>query len=66
MLVKTFGSAVFGVSAATITIEVNSDKGASMAIVGLPDTAVKEAQQRIRSALAQAGMQLPVRSITIN
>jgi magnesium chelatase family protein len=66
MLVKTFGSAVFGVSAATITIEVNSDKGASMAIVGLPDTAVKEAQQRIRSALAQAGLQLPVRSITIN
>lgn len=66
MLVKTFGSAVFGVNAATITIEVHSDKGASIAIVGLPDTAVKEAQQRIRSALVQAGMQLPVRSITIN
>jgi len=40
MLVKTFGSAVFGVSAATITIEVNVDKGAQMAIVGLPDAAV--------------------------
>jgi len=66
MLVKTFGSAVFGVNAATITIEVHSDKGASMSIVGLPDAAVKEAQQRIRSALTQAGLQLPVRSITIN
>jgi magnesium chelatase family protein len=66
MLVKTFGSAVFGIHAATITIEVNADKGASMAIVGLPDTAVKEAQQRIKAALAHAGYQLPVRSITIN
>lgn len=46
-LVKVFGSAVFGVHAATITIEVNIDKGASIAIVGLPDTAIKEAQQRI-------------------
>jgi len=66
MLVKTFGSAVFGVSSTTITIEVNSEKGASMAIVGLPDTAVKEAQQRIKAALSQCGYLLPVRNITIN
>jgi magnesium chelatase family protein len=66
MLIKTFGSAVFGVNAATITVEVSADRGASMAIVGLPDAAVKEAQQRIKSALAQAGMPIPVRNITIN
>jgi len=66
MLVKTFGSAVFGVSAATITIEVNVDKGAQMAIVGLPDAAVKEAQQRIKAALSNSGFTLPVRNITIN
>lgn len=66
MLVKTFGSAVFGVHASTITIEVNADKGAQMAIVGLPDTAVKEAQQRIKAALTNSGYETPVRSLTIN
>ena len=66
MLVKTFGSAVFGVNAATITIEVNIDKGASLAIVGLPDAAVKEAQQRIRAALANSEFSLPIKGITIN
>jgi len=66
MLIKTFGSAVFGVSAATITIEINSDKGAQVAIVGLPDAAVKEAQQRIKAALNNSGYETPIRSITIN
>ncbi len=66
MLVKTFGSAVFGVNAATITLEVNVDKGAQMAIVGLPDAAVKEAQQRIKAALSNSNYSLPVRNITIN
>lgn len=66
MLVKTFGSAVFGVHAATITIEVNADRGAQMAIVGLPDAAVKEAQQRIKAALTNSGFETPIRSLTIN
>ncbi|MEY3397498.1 MAG: hypothetical protein RL220_92, partial [Bacteroidota bacterium] len=66
MLVKTYGSAVFGVSATTITIEVNIDKGASMNIVGLPDAAIKEAHQRIRAALINTGYELPVKGITIN
>ncbi len=66
MLIKTFGSAVFGVSAATITIEVNADRGAQMAIVGLPDSAVKEAQQRIKAAVSNCGYVLPIRNITIN
>lgn len=66
MLVKTYGSAVFGVSATTITLEVNVDKGAQMAIVGLPDAAIKEAQQRIRAALLNCGYELPIRNVTIN
>lgn len=66
MLVKTYGSAVFGVSAYTVTLEVNIDKGAQMAIVGLPDAAVKEAQQRIKAALSNSEFVLPIRNITIN
>jgi magnesium chelatase family protein len=66
MLIKTYGSAVFGVNAATITIEVNVDRGAQLAIVGLPDSAIKEAQQRIRAALSNSGYELPIRNITIN
>lgn len=66
MLVKTFGSAVFGVNATTITIEVNVDKGAQIAIVGLPDAAVKEAQQRIKAALSNSDYVLPIRNITVN
>lgn len=66
MLVKSFGSAVFGVHAATITIEVNADRGAQMAIVGLPDAAVKEAQQRIKAALSNSGYEMPIRNMTIN
>lgn len=66
MLIKTFGSAVLGVSATTITIEVNVDKGAQMAMVGLPDAAVKEAQQRIKAALTNSEFTLPVRNITVN
>jgi magnesium chelatase family protein len=66
MLVKTYGSAVFGVNATLITIEVNVDKGAQVSIVGLPDAAVKEAQQRIRAALSNSEYQLPVRNVTIN
>ena len=51
MLVKTFGSAVFGVSATTITVEVNLSSGVNFILVGLPDNAVKESQKRIVAAL---------------
>jgi hypothetical protein len=44
MLVKTFGSAVFGINAATITIEADVTKGIKFLLVGLPDNAVKESQ----------------------
>ncbi len=66
MLVKTYGSAIWGVSAIPITIEVSVDKGVSFTLVGLPDNAVKESQQRIQSALAQCGHHIPMRRIVIN
>lgn len=55
MLVKIFSGAVNGIEATTITLEVNILNGAKFIIVGLPDNAVKESQQRIDSALREIG-----------
>src|SRR5688500_13586387 len=66
MLVKTYGSAVHGVDATIITVEVNIDKGINFSLVGLPDSAVKESQQRIDAALANTGYKIPGKKITIN
>ncbi len=66
MLVKTYGSAVFGVNATTITIEVNIGQGVNFFMVGLPDSAVKESQQRIDAALKNNGYKIPGKSIVIN
>ncbi|MAZ37009.1 MAG: magnesium chelatase [Crocinitomicaceae bacterium] len=66
MLVKTYGSAVYGINAQTITIEVNVSRGAKYFLVGLPDNAVKESQQRITSALDQYGYKMPGKKIVIN
>jgi magnesium chelatase family protein len=66
MLVKTFGSAVQGVDASIITIEVNIDKGINFSLVGLPDSAVKESQHRIDAALNNTGYKIPGKKITIN
>lgn len=66
MLVKTFGSAVYGVDAKTITIEVNTDKGFKFYLVGLPDNAVQESRRRIEAAIKNSGFEFPKRKITIN
>ncbi|MBK9291099.1 MAG: YifB family Mg chelatase-like AAA ATPase [Bacteroidetes bacterium] len=66
MLVKTFGSALFGIEAITITIEVNIDKGIQFFLVGLPDSAVKESQQRIEAALHNKGYKYPKQKVVIN
>ena len=66
MLVKVFGSAVFGVEATTITVEVNIDKGVGYHLVGLPDNAIKESSYRIAAALKNNGYSLPGKKITIN
>ena len=66
MLVKVFGSAVFGVEATSITVEVNIDKGVGYHLVGLPDNAIKESSYRIAAALKNNGYSLPGKKITIN
>ena len=66
MLIKVFGSAVFGVEATTITVEVNIDKGIGYHLVGLPDNAIKESSFRIAAGLQNNGYKLPGKKITIN
>ncbi len=66
MLVKTYGSTVFGIAATTITIEVNLANGINFHLVGLPDNAVRESQQRIRAAFKNNELNFPGKEITIN
>ena len=66
MLVKTFGSAVYGVEAITITVEVNVTEGLHTFIVGLADSAVKESIQRIESAIKSNGFHMPRTKIIVN
>jgi len=66
MLVRTFASAVMGIDAVTVTIEVNVSRGIRFFLVGLPDVAVKESQQRIESALRSLGFHWPGRQVLIN
>ncbi|MCL2327251.1 MAG: YifB family Mg chelatase-like AAA ATPase [Bacteroidetes bacterium] len=66
MLVKAFGGAVNGIDARIITVETDVVTGFNFFIVGLPDNAVKESQQRIESALRSVGYKLPGKKITIN
>ncbi|MCB0508814.1 MAG: YifB family Mg chelatase-like AAA ATPase [Bacteroidetes bacterium] len=66
MLVKTFGSAVYGVDAATITVEVNICQGQHYFMVGLPDNAVKESWSRVESALRVNKYNMPRIRIIVN
>ncbi|MBL7103357.1 MAG: YifB family Mg chelatase-like AAA ATPase [Bacteroidales bacterium] len=66
MLVKTYGSTLIGIDAITITVEVYIGRGSKFHLVGLPDNAVKESQQRIWAALNSTGYKWPGLKITIN
>lgn len=66
MLIKAYGGAVNGIDAKIITVEVEVSKGVQFLLVGLPDSAVKESQQRIESSLRTNGYNLPKKKITIN
>ena len=66
MLKKVFGSAVFGVEATTVTVEVNVDSGIGYHLVGLPDNAIKESNFRIAAALQNNGFRIPGKKIIIN
>jgi magnesium chelatase family protein len=66
MLVKTYGSAVYGVEAITITIEVNVSSGKFTSIVGLADNAVKESLERMESAIKTNGYHFPRTKVVVN
>ena len=66
MLVKTYGSAVYGVEAINITIEVNVSAGQGYHIVGLPDNAVRESLQRTESAIKTNGFHMPRTKVIVN
>ena len=66
MLIKTYGSAIYGIDAILITIEVSITTGVNFFMVGLPDNVVKESQQRIATALVSNGFRMPGRKIVIN
>lgn len=66
MFIKTYASAVHGINAVTITVEADITKGIKFLLVGLPDNAVKESQQRIESALRLTGYKWPKQKIVIN
>ena len=66
MLTKVYGSAVFGVEATTITVEVNSATGIGYHLVGLPDKAISESSYRITAALSNVGYKMPGKKLIIN
>ncbi|MEO1053558.1 MAG: YifB family Mg chelatase-like AAA ATPase [Bacteroidota bacterium] len=66
MLAKTFGGAVYGVDAKIITIEVNVGKGAKFYMSGLPDSAVKESEHRVESAVKYYGYRMPRQKVVVN
>ena len=67
MLVKTFGSAVYGVEALSITVEVNwMATNTGIVLVGLPDNAVKESLQRVESTIKANGYMMPRTRVVVN
>lgn len=66
MLVKTYAAALQGINAITVTVETVLQPGVMFCIVGLPDTSVKESQERVRAAITQSGFKLPRLSTVIN
>ncbi len=66
MLVKCYASAVQGIAASTVTVEVDISPGINFFLVGLPDSAVKESQRRIESALRSSGFEIKKKRVVIN
>ena len=67
MLIKTFGSAVYGVNAITIAVEVDvNNQGKHYYIVGLPDNAIKESLQRVESAIKSNRYYMPRTKLVVN
>ena len=67
MLARALSCAVVGLDSALVEVEVDLSQGLpAFTIVGLPDTAVNEAKERVRAAIRNSGLQFPMRRITVN
>ncbi len=67
MFVKCHAGAIVGINAVDVTVEVDvTGKGLGLYLVGLPDNAIKESEQRIRSAFNNAGRNMPAFKIVVN
>lgn len=66
MFTKCYASAVIGIEAMTVEVEVNISPGLGMFLVGLPDSAVRESQERIRSAFENSALKMPGRKVVVN
>lgn len=66
-LAVIYSRAIIGVQAPSVTVEVHISNGLpGLTLVGLPETTVKEARDRVRSALINNGFTFPARRITVN
>lgn len=64
---KVYSAAVLGMDAYKVEVEVDTARGLpSFDLIGLPDTALREAKERVRAALKNSGYQVPTRRITVN
>ena len=67
MFVSTYAGAVAGIDAVKVTVEVNlTGGGLGLYLVGLPDNAVKESEQRIRAAFENTGRKMSGRKVVVN
>lgn len=67
MLSKTNSAGLIGIDGYLVTVEVDIGNGMpAFDVVGLPDTAVKESRERVRSALKNCGFTFPTKRITVN
>lgn len=67
MVSRSFSMGIFGLDAFTVEVEADLSAGLpAFDLVGLPDTAVKESRDRVRSAIKNCGFQFPVSKITMN
>lgn len=67
MFVRTYAGAIVGIDAVAVTVEVNiTGGGLGMYLVGLPDNAVKESEQRIRAAFENSGERMSGKKVVVN
>ncbi len=66
MLVRLTSAAILGISAVPVSVEIHTSRGICFSLVGLPDNAVRESHERIRSALQMNGMDIPRKQVVIN